>query len=119
MSSNTLRAIFTIGIAWGVIAFLIGLGSTIASPFGNVISSLILLIFGFLIILPISVAAIWKPKISAALLVISFLLFEGDVVAVDGLRTVFGVSLKLQLPNILLACAYAYAASVKSKAQVK
>jgi hypothetical protein len=118
MSNNISRAIYTIGIAWGMVAFVVGLGSAIASPFGNVIWSLIVLIFGFLIILPIAITAIWKPKLSASLLVLSFFLFECGGFADDGLRGVLLYAKKLALPNILLVCGYAYAASVRAKAPV-
>jgi len=73
------------------------------------------LIFGFLIMLPITIAAIWKPKISASLLVVSFFIVECVGFADDGLRGVLSVAKKLALPNALLVCGYLYAASLQRR----
>ncbi len=122
MTNANIRVIFTIGIFWGAGAFLFGLGSTVASPFGSgarqVAQSLALLVFGFLIVLPITIAAVWQPKVAAALLILSFMLFECVVVSIFGLRSFLPVALRQGTPNILLACGYIYAASVRAKARV-
>jgi hypothetical protein len=101
--SSTL--IFTIGIAWGVVAFSRGLaGSFALNSIGlSLIKDLVVLMFGFLMILPITIAAIWKPKISAALLALSFFAVECVVLADDGLRGVLLVAKKLGAPTILSA----------------
>ena len=111
--------IFTIGIAWGVFAFLRGLaGSFTLNSIGlSLIKDLAALMFGFLLILPITIAAIWKPKISAALLALSFFAVDCVVFADDGLHGMVLVAKKLGLPTIWLVCGYIYAASVQAKAQ--
>lgn len=113
--NNSLTAIFTVGIAWGVVAFLQGLVASFTLNSIRLIESLVVLIFGFLIILPITIAAIWKPKISVAVLVVSFFLVECVAFADDGLRGVLLVAKKLALPNVLLVCGYVYAASVQRR----
>jgi hypothetical protein len=113
-----LTAIFAVGIAWGVVAFLIGLAGSFTLNSIHLVANLVGLILGLITILPITIAAIWKPKISAVLLVLSFFLFEYGVFAVEGLRTVLQVALMLGLPNIALACGYLYAASVQAKERV-
>ena len=106
-----------IGVVWGTIAFFLGYFSAFAAPLGKdneeVIGSLVGLIFGFLIILPITLAAIWIPKISAGLLMLSFFMFECLVVSDVGLSGVLPVALRLGLPTIGLACGYMYVAYVR------
>ena len=105
-------AVLTIGIAWGIAAFLIGLGASFTFNEIDLVDSLLILIFGFLIILPAAITAVWKPKFSAILLTISFVLVEFAGVANDGLRGAYLAGKKF-LPNLILACAYAYVASVR------
>ncbi len=112
---NALKAIFAIGIAWGVVAFFVGLIGSFTLSSRDSIESIIVLIFGILMILPITIVAIWKPKTSAVLLAFSFLLVEYGVFALYGLHAVLVVALKPELPNILLVCGYLYAASVRAK----
>jgi hypothetical protein len=113
--NNALKAIFTIGIAWGAVTFLIGLAGSFTLSSRDSVESIIVLVFGILIILPITIAAIWKPKTSAVLLALSFLLVEYGVFAVYGLHAALVAALKMELPNILMVCGYLYAASVQAK----
>jgi hypothetical protein len=112
--NHALKAIFAIGIAWGAVTFLVGLAGSFVLNSIHLFANLVGL-FSVLSILPITVAAIWKPKISAALLVLSLLMFEYGTFAVEDFRTVLQVALKLGFPTILLACGYVYAASVQTK----
>jgi hypothetical protein len=112
------RAILAIGIAWGAVTFLAGLAGSFALNSIDLFANLVLL-FSVLSILPITIAAVWKPKTSAVLLVLSFLLLEYGALALQGFHTVLQVALKLGLPTILLACGYVYTASVRAKLQAR
>jgi O-antigen ligase len=109
------RVIFGIGVTWGVVTFWVGLAGSFTLSSRDSIRSIIVLIFGVFMILPITIAAIWKPQISAVLLTLSLLLVEYGVFAVYGLHVAVLVALKLELPNILLVCGYAYTACVRTK----
>jgi hypothetical protein len=112
------RAILAIGFAWGAVTFLVGLAGSFVLNSIHLFSNLVGL-FSVLSILPITIAAVWRPKTSAALLVLSFLLLEYGALGVEGYHTVLQVALKLGLPTILLACGYLYTASVRAKSQAR
>jgi hypothetical protein len=95
-----LRAIFTIGIAWGAVTLLVGLAGSFVLNSIHLFANLVGL-FSVLSILPITIAAVWKPKTSAALLVLSFLLFECGALPDEGLHTVLQIALRVGLPTIL------------------
>lgn len=119
MTNNAPRAIFTLGIAWGVVAFLLGLAGSFTLNSIHLIASLIVLIIGFLMVLPITILAIWKPKISAAFLTLSFLLLECAIYAIFGLSAVLRLALIEGIPYAALASGYLYVASVQDKARPK
>lgn len=108
--------VFFLGVLWGVISLLRGLGAsfTLNSTGVILLKDLVALGFGFFIILPLAITAIWKPWISAAFLALSFILVEIVGFSDDGLQGVYLVGKKLVL-TLVLACGYAYVAFVRSK----
>jgi hypothetical protein len=70
------------------------------------------MLVGCLIVLPASIMAIWKPKVSAFMLVASVILVEAVGLTDEGLRGAYLVGIKLGFPTFLLASGYAYLASV-------
>jgi hypothetical protein len=109
---NLATFIFTMGIFWGVVDFFLGLAGSFTVNSIRLFESLMVLVFGFLLILPISIMAIWKPRLAAAALALSFFLVEAVGLADDGLRGVYLFGKKLGVPTLLLACGYAYLASL-------
>jgi hypothetical protein len=113
---GTTILVFILGVFWGVISLLRGLGAsfTLNSTGVSLVKDLVALGFGFFIILPLAIAAIWKPWISAAFLVVSFILVETVGFSDEGLHGVYLVGKQLVL-TLVLACCYAYVAFVRSK----
>jgi hypothetical protein len=116
LDGSTAILVFILGILWGVISLLRGLGAsfTLNSTGVSLVKDLVALGCGFFVILPLAITAIWKPWISAAFLVISFILVEIVGFSDDGLHGVYLVGEKLVL-TLVLACGYAYVALARSK----
>lgn len=110
--------ILALGIGWGVVAFFQGLIASFTLNSIHLAESLAAIIFGFLIVLPIAIVAVWWPKASVALLALSFVLVEISGFADDGLRGIFLVAQKVALPDLLLMLAYAYLAHIKRKSHL-
>src|SRR5580700_4357838 len=81
--------ILTFGIGWGVVTFFQGLAASFTVNSIRLVESIIAVIFGFLIILPIAIIAVWWPKASTVLLALSFILVEISGFADDGVRGIF------------------------------
>lgn len=113
------KFILAVGVIWGTVAFFLGCIGSFAASLGNdgrqITKSLLALIFGFLIILPITLAASWIPRISAGLLVVSFLVFECVVISDVGFQGFLTVALKLGVPTCALTGGYVYVACVRAK----
>jgi hypothetical protein len=118
LDDGTAMFIFLVGIVWGVVSLFRGLAGsfTLNSTGVSLVKDLVALVFGFLIVLPLAVTAFWKPKISAGLLVLSFVLVEIVGFSDEGLQGVYLVGKKLIL-TLVLACGYAYVGFSRSKSQ--
>jgi hypothetical protein len=116
VDASTSILVLILGVLWGVISLLRGLGAsfTLNSTGVSLVKDLVALGFGFFIILPLAIAAIWKPWIAAAFLAVSFILVEIVGFSDDGLHGVYLVGRKLVL-TLVLACGYAYVAFARSK----
>jgi hypothetical protein len=116
LNGNISILVFFLGVLWGVISLLRGLDAsfTLNSTGVSLVKDLVALRFGFFIILPLAITAIWKPWISTAFLVVSLILVEIVGFSDDGLHGVYLVGKKLVL-TLVLACGYAYVAFVRSK----
>ena len=108
---NLTMLIFTVGISWGTFAFFLGLVGSFAMNSIRLLESLAMLV-GCLIVLPAWIIAIWKPKVSAFMLVASVILVEALGLTDEGLHGAYLVGMKLGFPTFLLASEYAYLASV-------
>jgi hypothetical protein len=108
------RVILTLGVVGGAALFLIAVRASFVLNSINLVSNLVAL-FCCVLALPITIAAIWKPKLSAAWLLLTFLLLECAIWPSFGFRGVFQVALRLGLPIMALASGYVYVASVRSK----
>jgi hypothetical protein len=104
-------AVLVIGVIYGSVTFLIGIAASFTLNGRDIFESLIGIVFGFLAILPIAIAAIWKPRVSAALVAICFIGVECAGLSNDGVRGAVLVAEKLALPDVLLICGYAFVAS--------
>jgi len=105
-------AVLILGVLYSVVAFVIGAAASFDLNGKDLIESLVGLVMGFLAILPISIAAIWKPRASAILVAICFIGVECAGFSNDGVRGIVLVAEKLALPDVLLICGYAYVASI-------
>lgn len=112
--TDVIRAL---GAAWGVILFLLGLANSFSIGGPNFIAGMVELVFGFLMVLPITIMAYWRPRVAAASLLIAFIVLECAVFTSDGLRVGSLVGLIIGLPNTALIWGYIYGASVRSKSQ--
>ena len=119
MRTVIMKSILSLGIAYGVAAFLFGLAASFTLNSRDIVESVLLLLCGFLAILPIAILAIWKPKISVLLLSICLAVIECSGLANDGWRGVVLVGRKLALQNIALLCGYAYVSFIRSKARTE
>jgi hypothetical protein len=110
--------ILTVGILWGLFVLAFGFRSFFAAPLGytpqQVRQTLVALIFGFVIVLPITIAAIWTPRISAALLLLSFTLSECAIFSGYGASGALAFAVPLGGPTLVLACGYAYVAHLRA-----
>src|ERR1700733_15597689 len=97
------NAILTLGIAWGVLTFLMGLVGSFVFTGQDYYTGLIAVLFGYLMVLPETIVAFWWPKISAACLLFSFLVLEFSLFKSAGLRYVFIGALVMGLPTAALA----------------
>jgi hypothetical protein len=107
--------ILTFGLVWGVATLLWGLGGSFVLGSTNFYAGLVGIIFGYLIVLPLAIVAFWRPKISAACLLISFLVLECSVFTAAGIRSVLVGTLVMGLPTAALAWGYTYVARVRQK----
>jgi hypothetical protein len=116
LNDGTAMFIFLMGIVWGVVSLFRGLAGsfTLNSTGVSLLKDLVALGFGFFIVLPLAITAFWWPKISAGLLVLSFVLVEIVGFSDEGLQGVYLVGKKLIL-TLVLACGYAYIAFFRSK----
>jgi hypothetical protein len=73
-----------------------------------------MLIFGFPIVLPIAIAAFWRPKICAVLMALSFFLVVIAELSDGGLRDAYSVGKQIA-PTLALAFGCAFVASLRSK----
>jgi hypothetical protein len=105
------NAVLVLGVIYGSVAFLIGVAASFTLNGKDFIESLIGLVMGFLAILPITIAAIWKPRTSALLVAICLIGVECAGFSNDGLRGVALVAYKLAVPDLLLICGYTFVAS--------
>ena len=104
-------AVLVLGVIYGTVAFVIGIAASFTLNGIDLVESFVVLVMGFLAILPIAIAAIWKPRASAVLVAICLLGVECAGYANDGFRGVVLVAEKLALPDFLLICGYAFVAS--------
>lgn len=111
------KAILTVGVGWGVATFLWGLGGSFVLGSRDFYSGLVAIVFGYLVVLPITIAAFWHPKVSALCLLTSFLVLESATLVAGGVRYVLIGALVMGLPTAALASGYAYVASLRSKSQ--
>jgi hypothetical protein len=119
MRTIVIRFVLSIGIAYGVAAFLFGLAGSFTLNSRDLVESVLLLLCGFLATLPIAILAIWKPSISAVLLSICLVVIECSGLANDGWHGAVLVGRKLALQNIVLVVGYAYIAFVRSKTRTE
>jgi hypothetical protein len=117
-SENLSSFILAIGVVWGSAALFLAYLSSFAAPLGNsekdVIDSVVVLMCCVLV-LPITIAAFWIPKISAGLLLLTFAIFECAFVRDSGYKAIVPIALRLGLPTCALAGGYFYVAYVRAK----
>jgi hypothetical protein len=116
LDDGTAMFIFLVGIVWGVVSLFRGLAGsfTLNSTGVSLLKDLVVLAFGFFIVLPLAITACWWPKLSACLLVLSFVFVEIVGLSDEGLQGAYLVGKKLIL-TLVLACGYAYIAFFRSK----
>jgi len=116
LDDGTAMFIFLVGIVWGVVSLFRGLagGFTLNSTGVSLLKDLVALGFGCFLVLPLAITAFWWPKISAALLALSFVLVEIVGFSDEGLQGVYLVGKRLIL-TLVLSCGYAYIAFLRSK----
>lgn len=104
------KTITIIGAVWGTAMFVLGLASSFSLRSTDASAEMLGLIFGFILVLPISVVAFWKPKAAAVALMIDFILFECTVAAHGGASDAIQTLWRLGLPTFALAFGYLYIA---------
>ena len=109
------NVILTLGLAWGVMTFLWGLGGAFVLGSNNFYSGVVAAVFGYLVVLPITITACWWPRVSVVCLSISFLVLECATFVASGLRYVAIGALVMGLPTATLAWGYIYVAGVRQK----
>jgi len=107
------NAVLVIGVIYGSVIFLIGLAGSFTLNGIDFAESLVALLMGFMAVLPIAIAAFWKPGTSAVLLSICLIAAECLGCANDGLRGAILVAEKLALQDVLLICGYGFVASTR------
>lgn len=106
---NPIRSLIQgIGIAWGVLLFGIGVIGSFTFNSVHLISSLLVLVFGFLIILPITIVAFWRPKMAAIAVTVAFVITVCSVWAAGTARDAAKVGSKLIIPDAMLVCGYGF-----------
>ena len=110
-----MNVFYGICIIWGIVSFLQGLAGAFTLNSIHVFDSIIAIVFGFLIVLPTTIAAVWKPKLSAKLLLFSFLAVECTGLHLDGVRGAVQVARRLALPTFVLVSGYSYAGFIRGK----
>jgi hypothetical protein len=98
--------------------FLAGLASSFTIGSTDVVRSFLGVIFGFLVILPIAIVAIWKPKISVVLLAICLVTVEVLGFTWYGMQGILLAVEKLTYPHISLICGYAYVAWTQGQLKI-
>ena len=106
------KIIWALGVLWGIVMFRWGLGGWFTIPARELVWGILGVIFGYLIVLPITIMAYWRPKMAAICLSISFLILETAVAATAGLRVSLLGGLLLLAPTVILIFGYMYMASV-------
>ena len=115
MGIPLVKIILALGIAWGVTTFFWGLaGSFVLGP-TDFYSGVIAIVLGYLIVLPITITACWRPRVSAVCLLISLLVLECTIFASGGLRYLAIGALIMGVPTAALVWGYAYVARVRQK----
>jgi hypothetical protein len=118
MTSNdkfpSISLITVIGAVWGITMFAIGMVASFSLRSLDFDQETLGLLFGFMLILPISVWAFWKPKAAAIALVINFLAFECIVAVERGSPTAIQTLWRLGSPTAALAVGYLYLANHSS-----
>ncbi len=111
------NVIWALGVGWGITTFFLGLvgGFRVGPP--GFIWGLLAIVFGYLIVLPITIMAYWRPRAAGLGLFISFLFLESSVAASSGLRVAFLGGLIMAVPTGALIWGYVYIASVRTKSQ--
>jgi hypothetical protein len=116
--NNWARLILVLGILWGVVAFLMGLAASFTAGRNDGLRSLLLFVCGFLGILPVSIAAIRRPRMAAILVLISFFIVEivlfSEPVQFTH-RGMINALLFFGVPDAMLILGYAYVARVKDR----
>ena len=79
------KAIHVFAMIWGVILFLLGLASSMTMNDKDLLLSVIILLFVFMLVLPITILAIWKPSVSSLLLTVCFLMSQSAAMFKGGL----------------------------------
>ncbi len=107
------NVIWALGVGWGIITFLWGLSSGFTIGARDFGWSILAVVFGFLMVLPITIVAYWQPKAAAVCLLVSFLILETAVVVTQGFRFGSLVGLLMGLPTAALVWGYTYMASLR------
>jgi hypothetical protein len=98
----------------------VGFFAGFAVPWGSdraeIVRNILTAMFGFFITLPAALAAIWKPKVSACVLVLSFAAFECLFATSADLGDILAAGVKLGLPTLALSGGYLYIAKCIKRA---
>jgi uncharacterized membrane protein len=112
---NVATVILVVGCVWGSAAFILGLVAGFTIGPNDFVASLVGVFFGFLCILPITTAAIWKPAPAAIALIGCFCVAICSVLLTGDILGAAKIGLVLAVPNGILITGYFYVASVRRK----
>ena len=101
-----MRVVRGIGLIWGIVSLCIGIVSSFTFNSIHLVESSVVLLSGFLSVLPITIFAIWKPKTAASLLALSICIAVGSVCMTEGFHDGGVVALKLGTPNLIVILLY-------------
>lgn len=104
----TTGVILYLGIVWGIASLLIGLAASFTLNDNRLFESLLALVCGFVMPLPMAILAMRKPAISAIVLLTCLALLEGLGARTHGLRGVVLVAQRFAIQNIAFAWGYVY-----------
>ena len=109
-----MKAFKCTGIAWGMIYFAVGIISSFTINSIDFWSSITLLVFTFLLPLPITVVAFWFSKSAGIALIISAVLCVAILVYLSGVKDTMTASpgVKFYIPHLIFALAYIIAGRV-------